>query len=76
MDEAKLHAFMGQLVTDMGGAAMIANVILGEELGLYRAMADSTPITPEALATGKSKHDRGCGCPAPPRNRAAARIVI
>jgi SAM-dependent methyltransferase len=51
MDEAKLHEFMGKLVTDMGGAAMIANVILGEELGLYRAMADSAPITPEALAT-------------------------
>ena len=51
MDEAKLHEFMGKLVTDMGGAAMIANVILGEELGLYRAMADSIPITPEALAT-------------------------
>jgi SAM-dependent methyltransferase len=42
---------MGKLVTDMGGAAMIANVILGEELGLYRAMADSVPITPEELAT-------------------------
>ena len=51
MDEAKLHAFMGKLVTDMGGAAMIANVILGEELGLYRAMADSHPITPDDLAT-------------------------
>ena len=51
MDEAKLHEFMGKLVTDMGGAAMIANVILGEELGLYRAMADSVPITPEELAT-------------------------
>ena len=51
MDEAKLHEFMGKLVTDMGGAAMIANVILGEELGLYRAMADSNPITPDALAT-------------------------
>jgi SAM-dependent methyltransferase len=51
MDEAKLHAFMGKLVTDMGGAAMMANVILGEELGLYRAMADSHPITPEDLAT-------------------------
>jgi SAM-dependent methyltransferase len=51
MDEAKLHEFMGKLVTDMGGAAMIATVILGEELGLYRAMADSVPITPEELAT-------------------------
>jgi SAM-dependent methyltransferase len=51
MDEAKLHEFMGKLVTDMGGAAMIANVILGEELGLYRAMADGVPTTPEDLAT-------------------------
>jgi SAM-dependent methyltransferase len=50
MDEAKLHEFMGKLVTDMGGAAMIANVILGEELGLYRALADSVPKAPEELA--------------------------
>ena len=47
MNEAKLKEFMGKLVTDMGGAAMMANVILGEELGLYRAMADGIPITPE-----------------------------
>jgi SAM-dependent methyltransferase len=51
MDEAKLQEFMGKLVTDMGGAAMIANVILGEELGLYRAMADGVPVAPEELAT-------------------------
>lgn len=51
MDEAKLHEFMGKLVTDMGGAAMIANVMVGEELGLYRAMADSEPLTPDELAT-------------------------
>lgn len=50
MDEAKLNDFMGRLVTDMGGAAMLANLILGDELGLYRAMADSQPITPETLA--------------------------
>ena len=41
---------MGKLVVDMGGAAIMANVILGEELGLYRAMADGLPITPEELA--------------------------
>ena len=58
MDEAKLHEFMGKLVTDMGGAAMIANVILGEELGLYRAMADSEPITPDELATKTGCHPR------------------
>ena len=50
MDEARLNDFMGKLVSDMGGAAMLANVILGEELGLYRAMADSQPVTPETLA--------------------------
>ncbi len=33
MDEAKLNEFMGKLVTDMGGAAMMASVIVGEELG-------------------------------------------
>src|SRR5436190_19592825 len=50
MDEAKLNEFMGKLVVDMGGAAIMANVILGEELGLYRAMADGIPVTPEQLA--------------------------
>ena len=50
MDETRLNAFMGKLVNDMGGAAMLANVIVGEELGLYRAMADSQPVTPQALA--------------------------
>ncbi|MBV9890776.1 MAG: class I SAM-dependent methyltransferase [Rhizobacter sp.] len=41
---------MGKLVLDMGGAAVMANVIIGEELGLYRAMADGVPVTPEELA--------------------------
>ncbi|TFF34342.1 class I SAM-dependent methyltransferase, partial [Pseudomonas sp. RIT623] len=50
MDETRLHEFMGRLVGDMGAAATLANVILGDELGLYRAMADSQPITPEGLA--------------------------
>lgn len=50
MDETKLHEFMGKLVNDMGGAAMLANVIVGEELGLYRAMADSKPVTADELA--------------------------
>ncbi|MDN7143416.1 methyltransferase domain-containing protein [Pseudomonas sp. JQ170] len=55
MDEAKLNDFMGKLVNDMGAAAMLANLILGDELGLYRAMADSQFITPDELA-----HKTGC----------------
>jgi SAM-dependent methyltransferase len=50
MNETKLQDFMGKLVNDMGGAAMLANVILGDELGLYRAMVDGEPTTPEQLA--------------------------
>lgn len=50
MDESRLNEFMGKLVADMGGAAMLANIVLGEELGLYRAMADSQPVSPEDLA--------------------------
>lgn len=50
MDEAKLNDFMGRMVTDMGGAAVMASVILGEELGLYRAMAGQPPTTSDALA--------------------------
>ncbi|BBU45270.1 MULTISPECIES: class I SAM-dependent methyltransferase [Pseudomonas] len=58
MDEARLHDFMGKLVGDMGAAATLANVILGDELGLYRALADSQPTTPEALAAKTGCHPR------------------
>ena len=58
MNEAKLQDFMGKLVVDMGGAAVMANVILGEELGLYRAMADGSPLTPEELAQRTGCHAR------------------
>ncbi|HEU4368710.1 MAG TPA: class I SAM-dependent methyltransferase [Methylomirabilota bacterium] len=51
MNEAKLHEFMGKVVTDMGGAWMMAMVLIGDELGLYKAMADGNAITAEALAT-------------------------
>ena len=50
MNEQKLAEFMGKLVSDMGGAAMMASIIVGEELGLYRAMADGQPLTAHELA--------------------------
>jgi SAM-dependent methyltransferase len=51
MNEAKLQEFMGKIVTDMGGAWMMAMVLIGDELGLYKAMADGKPISADALAT-------------------------
>ena len=50
MDESKLMEFMGRLVSDMGGAAMLASLVVGDELGLYRAMADSEPVSADELA--------------------------
>lgn len=50
MNEQKLEDFMGKLVTDLSGAAMTASVIVGEELGLYRAMRDGVAITDAELA--------------------------
>jgi SAM-dependent methyltransferase len=50
IDEDKLNAFMGQFVQDIGGALSVATVILGDQLGLYKAMADGAPCTPEELA--------------------------
>jgi SAM-dependent methyltransferase len=51
MDETKLQEFMGKLVSDMGGGAMIASIIVGEEVGFYRAMADGVPVTADELAS-------------------------
>jgi SAM-dependent methyltransferase len=58
MDMQRLQEFMGKLVTDFGGAALAANVVLGEELGLYRAMADSQWLTPKDLAGSTGCNER------------------
>jgi SAM-dependent methyltransferase len=55
VNETRLHDFLGKLVTDMGGAYMMAMVLVGDELGLYRAMAGQQAIDADALA-------ERCGC--------------
>ncbi len=49
-DLDKLHAFMGKAVGDMGAAFHAVLILLGDRLGLYKAMADSQPVTPTELA--------------------------
>lgn len=58
MDESKLMEFMGRLVTDLGGAAMVASVLVGDELGLYRAMVDGQPVTATDLASRTGCNER------------------
>src|SRR4051794_17776567 len=57
LDQAKLEAFVGQAVVDMGAAISGLLLHLGDRLGLYRAMAGAGPITSAALAerTGTSE---------------------
>ena len=50
IDQAKLDEFMGRFVGDLGAALSAALVVIGDRLGLYRAMADGEPVTPEQLA--------------------------
>jgi SAM-dependent methyltransferase len=58
IDEAKLHAFMGQAVGDMGAAMHAVLVLIGDRLGLFKAMADSKPVTPAELAQRTGTFER------------------
>ena len=50
LDQAKLEAFVGRAVVDMGAAISGLLLHLGDRLGLYKAMAGSGPITSATLA--------------------------
>ena len=48
--QADLEGFLGRFVGDLGAAMAGANVVLGDRLGLYTALADNGPCTPDDLA--------------------------
>jgi SAM-dependent methyltransferase len=58
IDEQKLEQFMGQFVQDMGAAATAPLVVIGDKLGLYKAMAGGDPLTPADLAGRTGCHER------------------
>ncbi len=58
IDATKLDEFMGRFVGDLGAALSAANVVIGDRLGLYRAMGDGEPVTPEELAQRTSTDAR------------------
>src|SRR5438128_8333124 len=55
LDMNKLNAFIGQFVTDLGASVHAGMVVIGEKLGLYKALAEG-PMTPAKLAA-KTKTD-------------------
>jgi SAM-dependent methyltransferase len=58
IDPDKLMAFVFRAVDEVGAALNTALVVMGDELGYYRALADGTPTTPAELAeqTGTDEH--------------------
>jgi ubiquinone/menaquinone biosynthesis C-methylase UbiE len=50
VNDAKLQEFMNKAVGDIGAAMSTALIIIGDRLGLYKAMAKAGPLTPIELA--------------------------
>ena len=58
MDEAKLNQFVGQMLSDLGGAASVALVRIGDQLGLYKTLHQKGPMTVPELAAVTGLHER------------------
>ena len=58
IDEGKLNAFLAQAVADLGGGFTITLVRIGEQLGLYKAMAGAGPLTPGEVAERTGTNER------------------
>jgi len=57
IDMTKLNAFIGQFVTDLGAAVHAGMVVIGEKLGLYKALA-AAPMTSVQLAAKTQTDER------------------
>src|SRR5271169_3511979 len=57
LDMDKLNAFVGQFVGDLGAAVHSGMVVIGERLGLYKALAEG-PLTSAELAVKTRTDER------------------
>ena len=58
VDEGRLEALMGRAVADMGAAVSAPLVLIGERLGLYKAMAGAGPLTAAEVASRSGAAER------------------
>ena len=56
--DAKLHQFIGQMLSDLGGAASVALVRMGDALGLYKTLHARGPMTVSELAAAAGVNER------------------
>lgn len=57
IDSDKLNEFLGKFVGDLGATAAAGSVVIGHNLGLYKALADA-PTTAEELAAATQTNPR------------------
>ena len=50
IDEDRLNELLGRFVGDLGGAFHAVNAVIGDRLGLYRALWETMPATPAEVA--------------------------
>src|SRR5215510_5760143 len=58
IDHDKMQAFVGQAITDCGAALSAALVVIGDELGLYKAMAGAGPLSAGEIAERTGTDER------------------
>jgi len=58
IDQAKLHEFVMKAVGEMGAAMNAALILVGDKLGLYKAMAGAGPLTSAELAAKTKTTER------------------
>jgi SAM-dependent methyltransferase len=50
IDQDKMNELLGRFINDFGGTFHSAMAVIGDKLGLYKAMAEAGPITSDELA--------------------------
>ena len=54
----KLNAFMGKIVSDVGSAINASLILVGDKLGLYKALAAKGPMNSAELAKATGTSER------------------
>jgi SAM-dependent methyltransferase len=58
IDETKMEELMGKVVTELGAGVGLALHRLGDQLGIWKAMAGAGPLTPSEVAERTGCHER------------------
>ncbi len=58
IDEQKLYELLGRAIVDFGGADIAPLVVIGDRLGLFRALATVGPLTSAGLASQTGTAER------------------